>query len=60
MGAGPSSVVDLEFRVRGVASLRVIDASAMPDLVGGNINAPVMMMAEKASDILRGKPPLPA
>ncbi|NQU69478.1 MAG: hypothetical protein HQ514_02950, partial [Rhodospirillales bacterium] len=60
IGSDPESVVDLEFRVRGTEGLRVVDASVMPDLVGGNINAPVMMIAEKASDIIRGKPPLPA
>jgi choline dehydrogenase-like flavoprotein len=44
--------------VRGVEGLRVIDASVMPDLIGGNINAAVIMIAEKASDLLRGRPPL--
>lgn len=57
MGPDEESVVDMEFRVRGCEGLRVIDASVMPDLVGGNINAPVMMVAEKASDIILGKPP---
>jgi choline dehydrogenase/4-pyridoxate dehydrogenase len=52
------SVVDSDLRVRGVEGLRVIDASVMPDLIGGNINAAVIMIAEKASDLLHGKPPL--
>lgn len=60
MGSDPESVVDINFQVRGCKNLRVVDASVMPDMVGGNINAPVMMIAEKASDIFRGKPPLPA
>jgi choline dehydrogenase/4-pyridoxate dehydrogenase len=54
------SVVDGELRVRGVDGLRVVDASVMPDLIGGATNAPVMMIAEKASDLIRGRPPLPA
>ena len=52
------AVVDNELRVQGVESLRVIDASVFPDMPGGNINAPVIMMAEKASDLMLGKTPL--
>ena len=54
------AVVDSELRVKGVENLRVIDTSVMPDLIGGATNAPIIMMAEKASDMIRGKPPLPA
>jgi choline dehydrogenase-like flavoprotein len=60
MGVGPEAVLDSEMKVRGAENLRVVDASAMPDLVSGNINACVLMMAEKASDMILGRPPLPA
>ncbi len=59
MGNDPDSIVDLDFRVRGIDGLRVVDASVMPDLVGGNINAVVIMIAEKAADAILGNPPLP-
>lgn len=53
MGVDHASVVDAELRVRGVASLRIVDASVMPDLPCGNINAAVIMIAEKAADLIR-------
>lgn len=53
MGPGPMDVVDARLRVHGVAGLRVVDASVMPAVVGGNTNAPVIMMAEKAVDMMR-------
>src|SRR4029453_3629335 len=52
------AVVDAELRVRGIASLRVVDASVIPDLPGGNINTPVIMVAEKAAGLIRRQPPL--
>lgn len=55
MGADAASVVDPQLRVRGLDGLRIADASVMPALVGGNINACVMMIAEKASDLIRGR-----
>ena len=60
MGKDENAVVGLDFRVRGVDGLRVVDASVFPDLTGGNINAVVMMVAEKASDVIRCRTPLPA
>ncbi len=54
------AVVDEELRVFGATGLRIVDAAVMPDLVGGNINAAVGMIAEKAADIIRGRPALPS
>jgi choline dehydrogenase len=60
MGLDPrSAVVDAECRVHGVAGLRVVDASVMPAIVSGNTNAPTIMIAERMSDMLRGRPGLP-
>lgn len=55
MGNGPDAVVDHALRVHGIAGLRVVDASIMPDVPGGNTNGPTIMIAEKASDIIRGR-----
>ncbi len=59
MGVGPEAVVDPQLRVRGIDGLRVVDASIMPTVPGANTNAAVVMIAEKASDLILGRAPLP-
>jgi 4-pyridoxate dehydrogenase len=60
MGPEAEAVLDPELRLRGIDKLRVVDASAMPDLVSGNINACVLAIADRASDLILGRPPLRA
>jgi len=52
MGSDEQAVVDPELRVQGVTGLRVVDASVMPTQISGNTNAPVIMIAERASDLI--------
>ena len=59
MGTDAMAVVDPELRLRGVDGLRVVDSSVMPAIATGNLNAPTIMIAEKAADIVRGRAPLP-
>ena len=53
MGTDADSVVDQSLQVRGIEALRVVDASVMPDLPNGNINAAVLAIAEKGADLIR-------
>jgi choline dehydrogenase-like flavoprotein len=59
MGVGPDAVVDPQLRVRGIAGLRVADASVMPSIVSANTNTAAMIIGEKAADLVRGGAPTP-
>jgi len=56
MGIDSMSVVDADTKVYGISNLRIVDSSILPDIVSGNLNASTVMIAEKASDIILGKP----
>jgi choline dehydrogenase len=55
MGEDDMAVVDSETRVRGIAGLRVVDSSIFPTIPNGNLNAPTIMVAERAADMIRGR-----
>jgi len=59
MGTDDMAVVDSHARVHGIEGLRVVDASIMPNIVNGNLNATVIMLGEKLADVVRGRDPLP-
>jgi choline dehydrogenase len=60
MGDDPGAVVDRELKVRGVDALRVVDASVIPTVPRGNTNAPVIALAERAADLIKGEVPVGA
>ena len=60
MGSDKDAVVDPQLRFNGLEGLRIADASVMPSIIGGNTNAPCVMIGERAADFILGKPALPA